>query len=149
MKYRSPLYVICLSLLFGCREATPVDIDATNDACLQCRMIASEPRLAAQVVAPGTEPLIFDDIGCLRDYLAANPVAKDAIVYVADHRTGKWIRAEEAVYTSAAALSTPMGSRIVAHADLASKDADPAAHGGEPVHVRSILSLATAGGVPR
>jgi copper chaperone NosL len=143
--------VLILGLLVGCRSGVPqpVEIDAINDACFQCRMIASDPGLAAEIVAPGAEPLIFDDIGCLRDYLAATPISQDAIVYVADHRTRAWVRVEDAVFTRRWTLSTPMGSGIMAHADLASKDADPSARGGESVTVRSILPRARAAGGPR
>ena len=140
-----------LGLLAGCRSdmAQPVDVDPIHDWCAQCRMVASDPRLAAEIVAPGAEPLIFDDIGCLRDYLGATPVSTDAIVYVADHRTGQWVRAEDALFMRSATLSTPMGSAIIAHSDLASKNADPAAHGGEPVAGHAILPHAMAGEVAR
>jgi copper chaperone NosL len=117
----------------------PVAIDTQNDACHHCRMIASDVHLASQIVAPGDEPLIFDDLGCLRDYLASSPPASDAVVYVADHRTGHWVPADRAVYTRVATLSTPMGSHLVAHADAASRDADAVTRGGEPVSARSIV----------
>ena len=130
----------------GCRVAAPhpIEIDPIHDACVQCRMIASDVRLAAQIVAPGAEPLIFDDIGCLRDYLAATILEEAAIVYVADHRTAQWVRAENALFTRTSAGSTPMGSGIVAHVDLASKEADSAASGGESLDVRSILVRTSA-----
>jgi hypothetical protein len=36
-------------------------------------------------------------------------------------------------------LETPMGSHIIAHATEASRDADPAARGGEPVRRTDVL----------
>ena len=151
MRHASTTSVMILGLLAGCGSGvpTPVDIDPVNDACVQCRMIASDPRLASQIVAPGMEPLIFDDVGCLRDYLAAKPVSQDAIAYVADHRTGHWVRAADAVFTRTSSFSTPMGSGIIAHRDCASRDADPAARSGESVNLRQMLSRTTAGKVSR
>ena len=117
----------------------PVSIDTANDACAYCRMVVSEPRVAAQIVAPREEPRVFDDIGCLRDYLAQHAVAREAVVFVADHRTGEWVRAADAVYTVSRARRTPMASGIVAHASRASREADGAAAGGEDVAVSAIL----------
>jgi copper chaperone NosL len=117
----------------------PVSIDTRNDMCAYCRMIVSDQRAAAQIVAPGEEARIFDDIGCLRDYLARHQMTRDAAVFVADHRTGEWAPARDAVYTISTGRRTPMASGIVAHGNRASRDADPAAAGGVDVPVRVVL----------
>jgi copper chaperone NosL len=109
-------------------------------------MAISEARFAGQRVAASEEPLFFDDIGCLAHFLAA---AKErpagAVTYVADHHTRAWIRADAAVYTEVASLATPMGSHLIAHADAASRDADPDAKGGSR---RSAAEVFGAGGPP-
>ena len=119
--------------------AQPAALDTRNDACAHCRMAASDARFASQVAAPGEEPRFFDDIGCLRDWLAKGPpLPRGAVAFVADHRTRAWVRAARAVYTQRESLATPMSSHLVAHADAASRDADPAAAGGrrlEPAEV--------------
>jgi copper chaperone NosL len=121
--------------------AQPVPIDTRHDACAHCRMTASDPRLAAQIVAPGEEPMIFDDLGCLREHLAGRaPLPDGAGIFVADHRTGDWIRADRALFTRAPRLDTPMGSHLIAHLDAASRDRDPDAEGGEPVGAREVLA---------
>jgi len=136
--------VVIVGLLAACaaNTAQPAAIDTKNDACRHCRMMVSDVRVAAQIVAPGEEPLFFDDIGCLRDYLASTSAAADAVVYVADHRTGAWVDATQAVFTKSATIETPMGSGIIAHADAASRDADDAARGG------SGVTLALSGAKP-
>lgn len=133
--------LLLLGVLSGCANgaAQPVPIDTANDACAYCRMIVSDARVAAQIVAAGDEPRVFDDIGCLRDYLARHEMTRDAVVFVADHRTGEWVHATHAVYTLATGRRTPMASGIVAHADRASRDRDAIAAGGEDVAVRAIL----------
>jgi copper chaperone NosL len=103
----------------------PVGIDLGRDACRHCRMAIVSKATAAEIVAPGEEPLLFDDIGCLRDF-------------VTDHRSGEWIDARHAVFTRTS-LQTPMGSGIVAHADTASRDQEPAARSGSVVSAGSIL----------
>jgi copper chaperone NosL len=124
----------------------PVAIDAMHDACGQCRMIVSDVRLAAQIVAPGEEPRVFDDIGCLRDYLAVHQPAPDATVFVADHRTGEWVDARTAIYTRTRSVYTPMGSRIVAHASPRSRDADLVVAGGDPIPASALFEPVRAAG---
>jgi copper chaperone NosL len=117
----------------ACAQATPqpAALDTRNDACARCRMAVSDGRFAGQIVAPGHEPKFYDDLGCLRKELASSPLPRGAAVFVADHRTGAWVLAERAVYTFHPAFATPMASHLIAHADRASRDADPDAAGGE------------------
>jgi copper chaperone NosL len=97
-------------------------------------MTVSDLRFAAQVVAPGEEPLFFDDIGCLSEYLKRPPApGSAATAYVMDHRARTWVRAASAVYTRLERLDTPMGSHVIAHADTASRDRDPDVRGGVTV----------------
>jgi copper chaperone NosL len=106
-------------------------------------MIVSDARLAAQLIAPGEEPRFFDEIGCLRQYLAgARGLPQGATTYVADHRSGTWVRASEAIYVLAPALETPMASHWIAFADPESRDADPATRGGKAASAADIFGPA-------
>ena len=132
------LVVVALAAACASAPADPVAIDLGRDACRHCRMAIVSNATAAQVVAPGEEPILFDDLGCLRDHLAgANPVT-DAVVVVTDHRTGQWVPAQRAVITQTA-IETPMGSGLMAHTDASSRDQDPAASGGSPVPAERLV----------
>ncbi|HEX4954691.1 MAG TPA: hypothetical protein VF017_14965 [Thermoanaerobaculia bacterium] len=125
----------CLILLAACHSGppAPAPLDTANDACSFCRMAVSDRHFAVQVVAPGEEPLFFDDLGCLAHYFeGGGRVGEGAVTWVADHRTAAWVRAESATYTEVPGLWTPMRSQLIAHADAASRGADPAAAGGSP-----------------
>ncbi|HSB61823.1 MAG TPA: nitrous oxide reductase accessory protein NosL [Vicinamibacteria bacterium] len=112
----------------------PAPLDTRNDACAWCRMAVSDPRFAAQLVAPAEEPRFFDDIGCLAGYLRdAKPLPRGGRAYVTDHRTKAWVEAARAVYTKVPGLETPMASHLIAHADAASRDADAGAGPGSPL----------------
>ena len=121
----------CASVILGCRGGapSPVPIDTRNDTCAWCRMTISDTRFAAQLLAPSEEPHLFDDIGCLRDYLADPAVVQnpEAAAFVVDHRTRAWVPAARAVYRQAPAETTPMASGLAAWTDDASCTADPAA----------------------
>lgn len=131
------------TLLAACSGGSPgpAALDTKTDVCRFCRMPVSDVRLAAQLVARGEEPKFFDDIGCLRDFLAGSPARPESVAYVADHRTGSWVRASSAIYTRAR-LDTPMGSHLLAHATASSREADPAAAEGKPVPSRDIFGRA-------
>ena len=142
---RLVLLFATLALLSGCGKGLtpPVDVDTRNDACSSCRMAVSDPRFAAQIVAPAEEPKFFDDIGCLRSYLNGGAtIPPRAIAYVADHRTKAWVPAGRAVYAEVPGLSTPMASGWVAHADAASRAKDPEAAAGMPRTVRDLFGAA-------
>ena len=112
----------------------PADVALGEDACASCRMTIVSRATAAQIVRPGDEPVCFDEIGCLRDYLGGHATTGDAVTYVTDHRTGEWVDARTAVFTRTS-TSTPMASGLLAHADAASRAADPAAAGGSAAAV--------------
>jgi len=113
---------------------TPAAVGLGEDACAHCRMTLVSQSTAAQIARRGDEPVFFDEVGCLRNYLGSHVTPGDAVVFVADHRTGEWVNARTAVFTRTS-TSTPMGSGLLAHADAASRDADPAAAGGSAAAV--------------
>ncbi len=117
----------------------PAPLDTRNEACASCRMAVSDARFASQLVAPGELPRFFDDLGCLADYLKAGKAPTGAVAFVADHRTKAWVRADGAVFTRVSGLATPMGSHVIAHADAASRDADPDARTGQAVPAVELL----------
>jgi copper chaperone NosL len=135
---------LCLAIAACARDAGPAPLDTSNTACGFCRMSVSDPHFAAQIAAPGSEPVFFDDIGCLRDYVKKPGVqiADEAIAFVADHRTGAWVRAADAVFTRPTSLGTPMGGGLIAHADEASRREDPDAANGARVSIKDIFGVA-------
>ena len=141
---RRPPFVLALLAALACTRGSPdpAPLDPRNDACASCRMLVSDPRTAAQLVAPGEEPLFFDDVGCLARYLAEHAVGRRAMAYVADHRTGAWVAASRAVYANQPSASTPMGSHLLAYRDAASRDADPSARGSRAVGLADVYGAA-------
>ena len=139
----APLLVALALAACAPGSALPQQPDSRSDLCSSCRMPVSDPSLAAQIVAPNEEPRFFDDLRCLRDYLAVeHSLPRGAVVYVADHRTRAWVEAGRAVFVGAPAFQTPMGSHWAAYADERSRQADPDAAGGVPVPASEIFGTA-------
>lgn len=140
---RATLALLLVSIACARGPVRPAPLEAGGEACAWCRMTVSDPRLAAQIVAPAEQPLFFDDIGCLADYLARSGTGPARrIAYLADHRTGEWVPASRALLTRNASFATPMGSHLMAHADAASRDADPSAAGGVELELSGVFGTA-------
>ena len=124
----------------------PAALDTAHESCRFCRMVVSEQRFAAQIVAPHEEPLFFDDLGCLQRYVRRlSALQPGAFVYVADHRTGEWAPGGRAIYTRVPGLGTPMDGGMVAHADTSSRDADTLApSGGTLMSPSAVIGTAAA-----
>jgi len=118
----------------------PVAIDVVNDTCAHCRMVISTRNTAAQLLAPGEEPRLFDDLGCLQSSLEGTPPPAGTAIFVADHLTSGWLRLEDAVLTEVPGLQTPMGSGLVAHRTVEERDRDPSTRGGRPYDTSMLLT---------
>lgn len=123
----------------GQSQMAPATLDTANEDCARCRMRISDRRFAAQIVAPGEEPRFFDDLGCFEQEIKEKPQPGGAVAYVADHRTGEWVRAATAVYVRVPSLATPMNSHLIAHGSAGSRDQDGAARGGEPLTAAALF----------
>ena len=126
----------------------PATLDTRHEQCSFCRMGVSDRRFAAQVTARGAEPTFFDDAGCLRDWLKEPTEKAPWTVWVSDHRTKTFVPAQTAVYAKSPTVQTPMSSGILAWADAASRDADPAAAGCAPVARGEVLGPLPEGKAP-
>lgn len=139
-----------MALGAACRRATsPAVLDTANDQCGFCRMIVSDPRSASQIVSPYEEPRFFDDLSCLSNYLAATPLPAASVIYVADHRTKAWVRADEAVFTRLDGPAGAMGSHFIAHTSDGSRAVDAEAVRGVPVDRSVVLPIHVGSGRPQ
>jgi copper chaperone NosL len=126
--------------LFSCSGLQPETLVKGQDICALCRMPVSDIHFAGQVAIEGERPFFFDDPGCLGEFVRSGQIkGKVAVAWVADHRTGDWIRADRAIFTRAPNLTTPMNYKLIAHADAASRDSDPGARGGTPVSREEVF----------
>lgn len=153
---RSPLAVLALLAALaalaasgcgsGSGEAEPPEIAYGQDVCDQCGMLISEERFAAGYVTAAGEARRFDDVGDLLAYRAAHDEEVEAF-WVHDYDSRAWLRAEDAWFLSAAGITTPMASGLVAFAteerarELAGTD------GGQAMPWEELLTRFAAGEV--
>ena len=66
---------LATSVACGVRADGPPEILVDRTACSHCGMLISEPAYAAAYRAPGADPRVFDDIGCLLEAARKEPQA--------------------------------------------------------------------------
>jgi copper chaperone NosL len=131
--------VLVITVIACGRSPAPAEWIAGAYQCQSCRMTVIDRHFSSQIAAPDGEPRLFDDLGCLTRYLERTTPPEGAVVYVADHRTGDWVRAPEAVYARVDSLTAPMGSHIVAHASVASRTADGSTRAATPIDGSQVI----------
>jgi copper chaperone NosL len=143
-KSRSLMLLPALALACAAAQAPAASLQP-GTPCNYCRMTVSSQNVAAQIAAPGEDPRFFDDIGCLASYLREHPLTPGAVLYVGDHQTGKWIDARVAVYSRGDAITTPMYSHIVAHADARARESDASVKGAKPLTAADVFGTTLGG----
>ncbi len=94
----------------GPKKIQPSPIVWDRDVCTRCLMAISDRRYAAEIVNPDTGRVYkFDDIGCAILWLKSKspPWQKRAVFFVTDRKTGQWLDARKAYFTTDDI--TPMG----------------------------------------
>ena len=113
MKKFNFLVFIVLGLFFtACNSEVntkPKEVKFDREVCERCKMIISDRNYAVQVVNPQDGKSYYhDDIGCAILWFEESEISwkNEAIIYVADANSGKWIDAKKAFWTFGA--TTPM-----------------------------------------
>jgi copper chaperone NosL len=122
----------------GASADEPPKIDFGEDTCARCRMIISEERHAAGLVAGNGDQTIFDDAG---EMIASVQVdgLNDRRVWVHDYQSQEWTDGTKAFYVVSADVMTPMGTGVVAFRERAAADEFAASHGTTAMSWDDIL----------
>ena len=105
--------------MIGCEKKDwrqPEKVHWDRDMCERCKMAVSERKYAAEAIDPKTHRHYkFDDIGCVILWFEEDGIDwKDqAIIWVKDGKTGRWIDARSAWYSTD--KITPMGYGFTAY----------------------------------
>ncbi len=152
ISYKSILFVLALFSFWGCEREIDLnahDVHWDRDMCIRCKMVVSERQYAAQTTDPITgRTYYFDDIGCAVLWFEEDEIewADKAIIWVTDVKTGEWINAREAKWSTISI--TPMAFGFAAYkAGTEPKDKETIDY--EEMAKRSIALEARKKGVSR
>jgi len=102
-----------LLLTAACRrDLLPQPVPLDRVSCARCAMLVSDGATAAEAVFADSDPIFYDDVGCLAsaDIVARAPFE----LWVEVDGGTSWKKAREAYYARPAAGRTPMGYGLYA-----------------------------------
>jgi copper chaperone NosL len=111
-------------LLAACGEAEvqPVEINEATDTCDVCNMMVANDQHATQVVLENGKSMVFDDIGCMYDWIGSNANEEIAGNFVRDYHDKEWILVDEATFVYNPSVKTPMAYNVVSFKDKRSAE---------------------------
>ena len=112
---RVAFVIAAVLVLVACAAPRPRAIVYGSDQCAHCHMTVVDRRFAAELVLTTGKVIAFDDIGCLRDYLAAaSEKEQRGSAWVHDITGGEAFVPVDSMVLIRTSLHTPMGSGLVA-----------------------------------
>ncbi len=115
MKKFSFLLILVAFLLSGCEKKIITelhDVHWDRDMCKRCAMVVSDRKHTVQAINPKDgRSYMFDDIGCTVLWFHEENIEwnKKAILWITDAKSGEWIDAKKAYYTSENVTSMAYG----------------------------------------
>lgn len=111
------VFTLSFFLLSGCAaNYEPRAIQPEVDVCDVCNMSIVHEDYATEVILENGDYHIFDDIGCMYDYLAHTDDAIE-VSYVKDLTTDDWVKSEDAFYVYDSSAWTPMSYGVLSFKD--------------------------------
>ncbi len=100
MRTTAAVVVVILGfLLAGCSSVAPVAI-RNGDLCRNCGRAVANVRVAAEAIDSAGLALKFDTVSCMAKYLTKPPGPMKGM-FVTDYGTGRFVRAQNAVFVRA------------------------------------------------
>ncbi|WP_338651937.1 nitrous oxide reductase accessory protein NosL [Lysinibacillus sp. Y5S-8] len=112
------IFILCSALLVGCSDKTykPREIISETDVCKICNMSIVHNEYAGQIVLKNGDYEIFDDIGCLMEYLELNGEDEVGAAYIKNKANNEWIDIYKATFVYNKEYWTPMNYGVLAFA---------------------------------
>ncbi|MCK5853909.1 MAG: hypothetical protein KAG56_01720 [Sulfurovaceae bacterium] len=113
------IHFLLFGIFTGCKERSKTDVSKVHwdrDMCARCVMVVSDRKNTTQVRDPRNgKKYMFDDIGCTILWFKEEKIewSNQAIIWITDINTGKWIDARTAFYDTE--NITPMAYGFSAH----------------------------------
>ncbi|WP_428910221.1 nitrous oxide reductase accessory protein NosL [Niallia sp. Krafla_26] len=117
----------------GNDEVQPVEIQEATETCEVCNMAVMDNQHATQIVLENGKSIVFDDIGCMNEWMDSNQDEKISAKFVRDYNDKEWILMDDATYVFNQSIKTPMAYNVLSFKDQASADTFAAENDGSTV----------------
>ncbi|SEM50727.1 copper chaperone NosL [Mesobacillus persicus] len=131
--------IILLLAACGNDEVQPVDINEATDTCEVCNMQVANDQHATQIVLENGKSMVFDDVGCMYEWISNNSDEKKT-AFVRDYHDKEWILVDEATFVYNPSVKTPMAYNMISFKDTASAESFAAENEGSTVMTANELA---------
>ncbi|WP_313800857.1 nitrous oxide reductase accessory protein NosL [Cytobacillus sp.] len=127
-------------LLAACQSkaAAPIDIKSNEESCTECKMGIEELKSAAQIILEDGKPLLFDDIGCMINYLRQKEPKYEA-AFIHDFETEDWIDFDKSTFIQGTFIESPMSYGIAGFVSKEKASQFQKEHGGDMYSKEELL----------
>lgn len=144
MKKRVYSFLLLMSVLFvlaacGDKEVQPVAINEKTDTCATCNMAVVDDQYATQLILENGKSLVFDDIGCMYEWVDEHADQKVDAQFVRDYNNQEWVLVDEATYVYNQAIKTPMAYNVISFTEKAEAEKFAANNEGSTLLTASEL----------
>lgn len=106
----------------GNKEVKPVAINDATDTCEVCNMAVVDNQYATQIVLENGKSIVFDDVGCMYEWIEGNSNETIAAEFVRDYNDKEWVLVDDATYVYNQSVKTPMAYNMISFKDKASAE---------------------------
>ncbi|MEK3646227.1 nitrous oxide reductase accessory protein NosL [Aeribacillus sp. FSL M8-0235] len=124
----------------GNNKVQPVSINESTDTCETCNMAVADNQYATQILLKNGKSLIFDDIGCMYEWINTHKDEEIEAKFVRDYNNKKWILSDDATYVYNQSINTPMAYNIISFQEKASAEKFVAKNEGSKLLTASDLA---------
>lgn len=128
----------------ACAAPSPRSVAYGTDECAHCHMTVADHRFTAQLVTRTGKTFVFDDPGCLAEFLDDVGVEPAAVhsLWLADYTAAgeRLLPADSALLVRSPEIRAPMASRLAAVPDGRTADSLQAELGGEILRWADVTS---------
>ena len=107
--------LVLMLMIAGCSEDkyNPVAINEDTARCETCNMAVKDDQFATQIITKDGQAFLFDDIGCMNEWMEENGTEQIGATFVRDYNSMQWVKYENAHYVYDANIHTPMAYGII------------------------------------
>ncbi len=123
----------------GKDEVQPRAVNEETDTCEICNMAVVDNQHATQIVLENGKSLMFDDIGCMYEWLDENGTEEVAGEFVRDYQDKEWVEVKDAAFVYNKSVKTPMAYNVISFKDKSSAEEFSKENDGSTVMTESDL----------
>ncbi len=128
-------------LLVSACSQKPADIHYGSDECVQCKMMITDNRFAAQIITETGKSVKFDAIECMAAYSGEHKSELgEARFWISDFSDpGTWVDVQQATIIRSEVINSPMGASLLAIGNEETAEQHLSEYPGEPVQWETLV----------